>query len=38
MAVRFLEDRVKEDPDDIVALNKLSGYYLQLHRETEDVK
>jgi tetratricopeptide (TPR) repeat protein len=37
IAVRFLEDRVKEDPDDIVALNKLSGYYLQLHRETEDV-
>ena len=38
MAVRFLEDRIKDDPDDIVALNKLSGYYLQLHRETEDVK
>jgi tetratricopeptide (TPR) repeat protein len=37
-AVRFLEDRVKDDPDDIVALNKLSGYYLQLHRETEDLK
>jgi tetratricopeptide (TPR) repeat protein len=37
-AVRFLEDRVKEDPDDIVALNKLSAYYLQLHRESEDVK
>lgn len=38
IAVRFLEDRVKDDPDDIVALNRLSGYYLQLHRETEDVK
>jgi tetratricopeptide (TPR) repeat protein len=38
VAIRFLEDRIKEDPDDIVALNKLSGYYLQLHRETEDVK
>ncbi|MGH9970751.1 MAG: tetratricopeptide repeat protein [Pyrinomonadaceae bacterium] len=37
MAVRFLEGRVKDDPDDIVALNKLSGYYLQLHRETDDV-
>lgn len=37
MAVGFLEDRVKSDPDDIVALNKLAGYYLQLHRETEDV-
>ena len=34
VAVRFLEDRVKGDPDDIVALNKLSIYYLQLHRRT----
>lgn len=38
MAVNFLEERVKSDPDDIVALNKLSGYYLQLHRETDDVR
>lgn len=37
MAVNFLEERVKSDPDDIVALNKLAAYYLQLHRETEDV-
>jgi tetratricopeptide (TPR) repeat protein len=37
-AVRFLEDRVKSDPDDLVALNKLASYYLQLHRETSDVK
>jgi tetratricopeptide (TPR) repeat protein len=37
VAVRFLEDRVKADPDDLVALNKLAGYYLKLHRETEDV-
>lgn len=37
MAVSFLEERVKGDPDDMVALNKLAGYYLQLHRETEDV-
>jgi tetratricopeptide (TPR) repeat protein len=37
MAVNFLENRIKEDPDDIVALNKLSSYYLQLHRETDDV-
>jgi tetratricopeptide (TPR) repeat protein len=37
MAVGFLEERVKSDPDDIVALNKLAAYYLQLHRETEDV-
>jgi len=36
-AVRFLEERVKYDADDIVALNKLSAYYLQLHRETDDV-
>src|SRR5712664_3866453 len=35
-AVRFLEDRVKGDPDDLVALNKLSNYYLQLYRETSD--
>ena len=38
VAVRFLEDRVRNDPDDLVALNKLAGYYLQLHRETDDVK
>jgi len=36
-AVRFLENRVKEDPDDLVALNKLANYYLQLYRETYDV-
>src|SRR5712691_3269930 len=38
MAVRFLKDRVKGDPDDLVALNKLASYYLQLHRETADVR
>jgi tetratricopeptide (TPR) repeat protein len=38
MAVRFLEDRIEGDPDDLVALNKLSGYYLQLHKETENLK
>ena len=38
VAVRFLEERVKGDPDDLVALNKLAAYYLQLHRETDDVK
>jgi len=37
-AVRFLEDRVKSDPDDLVALNKLAGYYLQLYRETYNSK
>src|SRR3989441_1337796 len=38
MAVRFLEDRVKGDPDDLIALNKLASYYLQLQRETADVR
>ena len=32
-AIRFLEDRVKRDPDDIIAYNKLAGYYLQRLRE-----
>ncbi|MFY9554747.1 MAG: tetratricopeptide repeat protein [Blastocatellia bacterium] len=33
-AIRFLEDRLKRDPDDIIAYNKLAGYYLQRLRET----
>ncbi|MGH9768040.1 MAG: tetratricopeptide repeat protein [Blastocatellia bacterium] len=33
-AIRFLEDRVKRDPDDFIALNKLGGYYLLRLRET----
>lgn len=33
-AIRFLEARVKTDPDDLVAQNKLGGYYLQSLRET----
>ncbi len=37
-AVHFLEDRVRRDPDDLVAHNKLAAYYLQLERETGDVK
>ena len=32
--IRFLENRVRQDPDDFVAFNKLTGYYLQLQRET----
>lgn len=32
--IRFLEVRVKQDPDDFVAYNKLAAYYLQLSRET----
>jgi tetratricopeptide (TPR) repeat protein len=36
VAVRFLEERVATDPDDLVALNKLSNYYLQLYRGSND--
>jgi tetratricopeptide (TPR) repeat protein len=35
--IGFLEDRLKNDPDDFVALNKLGGAYLQRLRETGDV-
>jgi tetratricopeptide (TPR) repeat protein len=34
--VRFLEDRVKRDPGDVVALTRLSGECLQRMRETGD--
>jgi tetratricopeptide (TPR) repeat protein len=33
-AIRFLEARVKKDPDDFIALNKLAGYYMLRMRET----
>jgi tetratricopeptide (TPR) repeat protein len=33
-AIRFLEERVKRDPDDFIAFNKLTGYYLLRLRET----
>jgi tetratricopeptide (TPR) repeat protein len=33
-AIRFLENRVKLDPEDHIAYNKLGGYYLQRLRET----
>ncbi len=36
--IRFLEDRVRQDPLDFIALNKLSGYYLRRLRETGDIK
>jgi tetratricopeptide (TPR) repeat protein len=36
-SIRFLEDRVKRDPDDFIALNKLAGYYLLRLRETGNV-
>src|ERR1051326_7075559 len=35
--IRFLEDRVKRDPEDFIAHNKLAGRYLQRVRETGDV-
>jgi tetratricopeptide (TPR) repeat protein len=35
--IRFLEDRVKSDPDDFVAHNKLGSAYLQRLRETGDI-
>lgn len=35
--IRFLEDRVKRDPDDFIAHNKLVSEYLQRLRETGDV-
>src|SRR5437660_10186150 len=37
MAMRFLENRVKGDPDDFIAYNKLVNYYLQHVRETGDL-
>src|SRR5262245_26183642 len=33
-AIRFLEDRVKRDPDDFIALNKLAGYYMLRDRKS----
>src|SRR5262250_1518440 len=33
-AIRFLENRVKMDPEDHIAYNKLGAYYLQRLRET----
>lgn len=37
-AIRFLEARVKNDPDDVLAYNKLQGYYLLRLRETGNVQ
>ncbi|MCA1622755.1 MAG: tetratricopeptide repeat protein [Acidobacteria bacterium] len=34
--IRFLEDKVKRDPEDFSANNKLAGQYLQRLRETGD--
>jgi tetratricopeptide (TPR) repeat protein len=33
-AIRFLEDRVRHDPDDFIAYNRLAAYYFERHRET----
>src|SRR3954454_24491356 len=30
--IRFLEDRLRRDPDDIISLNRLAGLYLQRAR------
>src|SRR5581483_8529239 len=37
-AIRWLEDRVRKDPDDFIAHNKLADYYLQRLRETGNVR
>lgn len=37
-AIRFLEARVKNDPDDFIAHNKLADYYLQRLRETGNLE
>jgi len=37
-AIRFLEDRVKRDPDDFPALNNLAGRYLTKLRETGNLQ
>ena len=34
---RFLENRVRQDPEDFIANNKLAAEYLQRLRETGDV-
>lgn len=34
--VRFLEERIARDPEDILALNRLAGEYLQAYRRTGD--
>src|SRR5258708_7548094 len=35
--ILFLEDRVKKDPDDFIAYNKLASEYIQQVRETGDI-
>ncbi|HET9532430.1 MAG TPA: tetratricopeptide repeat protein, partial [Blastocatellia bacterium] len=38
ISLRFLEDRIKRDPDDFIAYNQLAGYYLQFLRESSDTR
>ncbi|HSE97230.1 MAG TPA: tetratricopeptide repeat protein [Blastocatellia bacterium] len=38
ISLRFLEDRIKRDPEDFIAHNQLAGYYLQFLRETADTR
>jgi tetratricopeptide (TPR) repeat protein len=35
--IRFLEERIKSDPEDFIAYNKLASEYLQKVRETGDI-
>src|SRR5439155_13060919 len=35
--LRFLQNRIKEDPDDFIAQNKLAAWHLQRVRETGDL-
>src|SRR2546425_3072294 len=35
--LRFLQDRIKADPDDFIAQNKLAAWHLQRVRETGDL-
>lgn len=37
LAIRSLEEKVKADPRDYIAYNKLAGYYLGRQRETGDM-
>src|SRR5881397_1426273 len=35
--LRFLQNRIKEDPDDFIAQNKFAAWHLQRVRETGDL-
>jgi tetratricopeptide (TPR) repeat protein len=38
ISLRFLEDRIKRDPEDFIAYNQLAEYYLRFLRETSDTR